>query len=97
MYSTTTSTCRRDGLLRRHAVRSDFGARARGVLDAGCDVALHCSGDMSEMQAIAAVVGEIGEASLERRRRAMATITQEISQEPYEDLAAKRDALLSYV
>ncbi len=29
MYSTLTSTSRRDGLLRRQAVRRDFGARAR--------------------------------------------------------------------
>ena len=31
MYSTATSTFRRDGLLNRHAVLSDFGARAIGM------------------------------------------------------------------
>ena len=36
MYSTFTSTLRRDGLLSRHAVRSDFGfARAQDVLQVG--------------------------------------------------------------
>ena len=85
-----------------HALSGDFGARARGVLDAGCDVALHCSGDMTEMQAIASDIGEISPVSLDRRARAMATIGTEVSplaagDLAYEDLAAKRDALLSYV
>jgi beta-N-acetylhexosaminidase len=79
-----------------HALTGDFGDRARGVLEAGCDVALHCSGDMAEMVAIANAVGEIAPLSLERRERAMASIAEASSPLDYRDLAAKRDALLSY-
>src|SRR4051794_24016297 len=36
------------------ALAGDFGSRAAGVVAAGCDVALHCSGNMGEMIAVAA-------------------------------------------
>ena len=45
------------------ALRGDFGSRAAGVVAAGCDAALHCSGDMEEMIAVAA-----GSADQRRRR-----------------------------
>ena len=35
------------------ALSGDFGERAAGVVAAGCDVALHCSGDLAEMVAVA--------------------------------------------
>ena len=35
------------------ALAGDFGSRAAGVVAAGCDVALHCSGKMDEMIAVA--------------------------------------------
>ena len=35
------------------ALAGDFGSRASGVVAAGCDVALHCSGKMEEMVAVA--------------------------------------------
>ena len=38
------------------ALQGDFGSRAAGVVAAGCDVALHCSGKMEEMAAVAAAV-----------------------------------------
>ncbi len=34
------------------AMRGDFSERARAVLAAGCDLVLHCNGDMAEMRAI---------------------------------------------
>jgi beta-N-acetylhexosaminidase len=79
-----------------HALTGDFGERARAALEAGCDVALHCSGDMAEMVSIASAVGEIGPDSRARRERAMKTIHSEVSPLAFEDLAARRDALLSY-
>ena len=36
------------------ALEGDMGARAAGALEAGCDVVLHCSGNMDEMEAVAA-------------------------------------------
>ena len=35
------------------ALRGDFKSRAKRSLKAGCDVVLHCNGDMDEMQAVA--------------------------------------------
>ena len=90
-----------DGLLMSddlgmHALSGDFGDRARGVLAAGCDLALHCSGDMAEMVAVASAVGEIEAASRARLDRAMATIAGGAAEAGYEELAAKRDQLLAY-
>jgi beta-N-acetylhexosaminidase len=79
------------------ALSGGFDERAKGVLAAGCDLALHCSGDMTEMTAVASAVGEIGAESRERLARAMATVAEPTDATPYEKLAAKRDALLAYV
>ena len=38
------------------ALQGDFASRASGVVAAGCDVALHCSGKMDEMVAVASAV-----------------------------------------
>jgi beta-N-acetylhexosaminidase len=90
-----------DGLLMSddlgmHALSGCFADRARGVIAAGCDVALHCSGDMAEMVAVAQGLGEMSGKALERLDRAMATVAGQSGQSVYEELAAKRDALLSY-
>jgi beta-N-acetylhexosaminidase len=71
-----------DGLLMSddlgmHALKSQPGGnsmagRALGVLAAGCDIALHCSGDLAEMEEIAAAVPDIGEPARVRLARAMA-------------------------
>ncbi|KKC26763.1 beta-N-acetylhexosaminidase [Sphingomonas sp. SRS2] len=89
-----------DGLLMSddlgmHALSGDFGERAAGVLAAGCDIALHCSGDMAEMEAIAGSVGQIGTAAKARLDRAMATVAGARSNTSLDDLIAKRDALLA--
>ena len=65
-----------DGLLMSddlgmQALGGAFGARATGCLAAGCDIALHCSGDMAEMQAIAAAVPPIAVAAEQRLAAAM--------------------------
>jgi beta-N-acetylhexosaminidase len=78
------------------ALSGGFDLRAGGALAAGCDLALHCSGDMAEMEAVASAVGEIKDVSRERLARAMATIAEAEDGEPYEALAAKRDALLAF-
>jgi beta-N-acetylhexosaminidase len=79
-----------------HALSGGFDARAAGALAAGCDVALHCSGDMAEMVAVASGVGEMTPHGHERLERAMGTIGEAGDGAPYEELAAKRDALLAY-
>ena len=79
-----------------HALSGGFDERARGVLAAGCDVALHCSGDMAEMIGIAEGASAMTPQGLERLERAMATVAGAGEGASYEELAAKRDALLAY-
>jgi beta-N-acetylhexosaminidase len=52
----------------------DFGARALASLAAGCDIALHCSGDFAEMRSICEAVPEITVAARARLDAAMAGI-----------------------
>ncbi|PZU45494.1 MAG: beta-N-acetylhexosaminidase [Sphingomonas sp.] len=70
-----------------------MGGRATGVIEAGCDIALHCSGDFAEMREVADVLGPISEPSAERLARAMAWPSA--SAGTVTELAAKRDALLA--
>ncbi len=80
-----------------HALSGDFGNRASGVLAAGCDVALHCSGDLGEMQGVAHEVGAMTQQSRLRLHRAMDTVSSDEDGPDYAELAARRDALLAYV
>jgi beta-N-acetylhexosaminidase len=79
-----------------HALSGCFGDRGRGVIAAGCDLALHCSAVMEEMVAVANAVGEMSEPGRERLDRAMAGIAGADESVGYEELTAKRDALLAY-
>jgi len=69
--------------------------RARAVAAAGCDAALHCSGDLAEARAIAAALPAFSGESEARLAVALAR-TGRKSPHAFEALAAKRDALLSY-
>jgi beta-N-acetylhexosaminidase len=89
-----------DGLLMSddlgmRALGGDYGARAGGVIAAGCDVALHCSGDMAEMIACVQGVGAISDQARERLDRAMATVAGGGDGSDHDMLAARRDALLA--
>ena len=52
------------------ALTGTLAQRARGVIAAGCDVALHCSGVLADMAAVADAVPELSGAALARLRRA---------------------------
>lgn len=58
--------------LNMQALRGTLGERAARSIAAGCDVALHCNGDLAEMAAVAAAAGEMGPAALARAGAAMA-------------------------
>jgi beta-N-acetylhexosaminidase len=77
------------------ALKGDFSSRAQGVIDAGCDVALHCSGKMDEMISVASAVPRMTAKADERLARAMA-ITR-VDREPLDFAAeiANRDQLLA--
>lgn len=89
-----------DGLLMSddlgmHALQGSFTDRAAGVIAAGCDIALHCSGDMDEMQACAKGVTTITARAKGRLDAAMATIASAADSTSFDDLIARRDALLA--
>jgi beta-N-acetylhexosaminidase len=77
------------------ALRGDPGSRAAGVVAAGCDVALHCSGRMEEMIAVAAAVPAMSAEGNERLDRAMAATRIEPDHLDFAEEIAKRDQLLA--
>ena len=77
------------------ALQGDFGSRAAGVVAAGCDVALHCSGKMEEMIAVADAVADISAEGEARLARAMATTMTDDDGPDFAEMVAKRDALLA--
>ena len=80
-----------------HALSGDFGVRAERAVAAGCDIALHCSGEMAEMEAIAAAVPALSAEGEARLARAMAVTLNEEDDLDYAGAVAKRDALLALV
>jgi beta-N-acetylhexosaminidase len=77
------------------ALQGEFGSRAAGVVAAGNDAALHCSGKMDEMIAVAAAVPALGAEGEARLARAMALTRLEPEGMEFADAIAKRDALLA--
>jgi len=66
-----------DGLLlsddlSMQALAGEIGARAALARAAGCDIALHCNGDLAEMPAVAVAAGTMTPASLTRAQAALA-------------------------
>lgn len=84
--------------LNMQALSGTLAGRARAVLAAGCDVALHCSGVFAEMAAIAEATPPLSAAAMARvargealrrdRRRAAPAMT-------VDQIAARLDALLA--
>jgi beta-N-acetylhexosaminidase len=56
--------------LSMRALGGGFADRAAGALAAGCDLVLHCNGDMTEMTAIAGATARLTPAARERIDRA---------------------------
>lgn len=71
-----------------------MAGRAVGVVAAGCDIALHCSGSLAEMDAIAAALPSISAKAQERLGRAMAWPAAPVPAE-LGALMQQRDALLA--
>jgi beta-N-acetylhexosaminidase len=77
------------------ALKGDFASRAGGVVAAGCDVALHCSGKMDEMIEVAAAVPAMGAESHDRLARAMAGTRIDLDDVDFAQQISKRDQLLA--
>ncbi len=79
------------------ALSGDIASRAVACLAAGCDIALHCSGKMADMVAIAECAPDITDRATERLAAAMATVTPVVDYDEIPALIAKRDELLALV
>src|SRR5689334_741230 len=70
-----------------NALSGTLAERSRDALAAGCDVVLHCNGDLAEMSAVASVVPELaGDAA----RRADAALARRSAPEEFDTDAARR-------
>lgn len=58
--------------LNMQALSGDLAQRTVASMAAGCDIALHCKGDMAEMQLVAGACGRLNSAALIRADRALA-------------------------
>ena len=58
------------------ALSGDFASRARASLAAGCDVVLHCNGDLDEMRAVIAGTRELSGPAARRAKAALARLAK---------------------
>ena len=75
------------------AMEGAMAERAVGVIYAGCDVALHCSGKMDEMVEVAAVAPEMAARGIARMQVAMA-LEPDFDPMDFDECVARRDELL---
>ena len=69
------------------------GREDLAVLAAGCDVVLHCNGELAEMEAVAGACGSIDEAAAARFARG-AAMRRSTGSFDSREAVARRDALL---
>lgn len=74
--------------LNMQALSGRLGQRTRAAMDAGCDIALHCKGDMAEMLEVAA---EAGDMRLETQARAQAALARRIPSDTVDITALEAD------
>lgn len=77
------------------ALSGDEASKARGVLAAGVDIILHCSGDIDAMRVVSAALDAAPTETCARLDRAMASLADRAVSPPYHDLIAQRDALMA--
>ena len=57
--------------LNMQALKGDLASRTAASMAAGCDLALHCKGDLAEMQAVAGKAGDMTPATVNRAEAAL--------------------------
>jgi len=80
--------------LSMQALKGDLASRADAALTAGCDVVLHCTGVLAEMQEIAQVVPALSDRAAERLRRGREMIPQAPPAADGGAIAARLDELM---
>jgi beta-N-acetylhexosaminidase len=58
-----------------NALEGSIAERTRAIIDAGCDMVLHCNGKLDEMHEVARETPELSGKALERAQRALASRT----------------------
>lgn len=81
--------------LSMQALSGSLAERASAALKAGCDIALHCNGDMAEMKQVAGAVGRLKGASRVRAEAALARIVCEVEPLDVDQARARFEALLA--
>ena len=74
------------------ALGGDFASRAKTALSAGCDVVLHCNGDMAEMKAVIAGTRALAGRAAQRARAALGRIARVPEPFDAEEARARFDA-----
>jgi beta-N-acetylhexosaminidase len=70
------------------ALSGPIGARTRAAIAAGCDVVLHCNGDLVEMREVAAAVPELAGAAAQR---AEAALSRRAMPQPFDPIAGRAE------
>ena len=81
--------------IKMEALSGTPGVRAAAAVQAGCDVALHCSGEMHEMVSVAEVVPSMSIEGERRLASAMASASVPQEEPSFAEATAKRDELLA--
>jgi beta-N-acetylhexosaminidase len=63
--------------LNMNALSGNLATRTAASIAAGCDIALHCKGDLAEMQMVAAAAGDMTQAAQTRAQAALAARRRE--------------------
>jgi len=58
------------------ALQGGLEDRARDAVGAGCDIALHCNGDIAEMRAVAAGTPALSDSGVDRLERALSQVAR---------------------
>ncbi len=77
------------------ALGGELSERARDALDAGCDIVLHCNGDLAEMDAVASGATELRGRAVERADAALARRPTTIEPLDVQDATERFDALVA--
>jgi beta-N-acetylhexosaminidase len=83
--------------LSMHALSGSFRDRTHAAFTAGCDMALHCNGNMEEMSAVAEAAPILTGESLRRANAALARITHDPEPLDPVDARARLDSALAMI